>query len=79
VKLGGALNGFAQGCGYRDATFTIAYLKRALDHLHKAQAGLEATARKKLLPQQMLAKARQELMEIREAILKLMDELRREA
>ena len=78
MKLGGALNGFAEGRAYRDAAFTVAYLKRALDHLHKAQAGLEAIARRKLLPPQTVAEARKELLEIREGILKLMDELRRE-
>lgn len=76
VKLGGALSGLAQGRGYRDDAFTVAYLKRALDHLHKAQAGLEAVAPKKLLPEKLLAAARQELFEIREGILQLMDEFR---
>jgi hypothetical protein len=76
VKLGGALNGLAQGRGYRDDAFTIAYLKRALDHLHKAQAGLEAVVPKKLLPEKMTTEARKELFEIREGILKLMDEFR---
>jgi hypothetical protein len=50
-----------------------------LDHLHKSQAGLEAVAPKKLLPEAMVKEARQELFEIRESILKLMDELRRRA
>jgi hypothetical protein len=76
AKLAGALNGIAEGRGYRDDAFTVAYLKRALDHLHKSQAGLEAVAPKKLLPEQMVAGARKELFEIREAILKLMDEFR---
>jgi len=76
VKLGGALNDLAHGRGYRANAFTIAYLKRALDHLHKAQAGLEAVALKKLLPEKMITGARKELFEIREGILKLMDELR---
>jgi hypothetical protein len=53
-----------------------AYLKRALDHLHQAQAGLEAVAPRKLLPEKMVADARKELFEIREGILKLMDEFR---
>jgi len=44
--------------------------------LHKSQAGLEAVAPKKLLPEKMIAEARQELFEIREGILKLMDEFR---
>jgi len=76
VKLGGALNGLARGRGYRDHAFTVAYLKRALDHLHKAQAGLEAVALKKLLPEKMITGARKELFEIREGILRLMDEFR---
>ena len=77
VKLGGALNGIARGEGFSDPAFTVAYLKRALDHLHKAQAGLEAVAPKKLLPEGMVSGARKELFEIREGILHLMDEFRR--
>ena len=76
AKLAGALNGIARGSGYRDAAFTVAYLKRALDHLHQSQAGLEAVAPKKLLPEKMVTEARKELFEIREGILKLMDEFR---
>ena len=76
AKLAGALNGIARGRGFREGAFTVAYLKRALDHLHKSQAGLEAVAPKKLLPEKMVAEARQELFEIREGILKLMDAFR---
>ena len=76
TKLAGALNGIAEGRGYRDDAFTVAYLKRALDHLHKSQAGLEAVAPKKILPDAMVVEARKELFEIREGILKLMDEFR---
>jgi len=76
VKLGGALDGLAQGRDYRDDAFTVAYLKRALAHLHKAQAGLEAVAPRKVLPDKMTADARKELFEIREGILQLMDEFR---
>jgi hypothetical protein len=76
VKLGGALDGLAEGRGYRDDAFTIAYLKRALAHLHKSQAGLEAVAPKKLLPAKLISEARKELFEIREGILKLMEEYR---
>ena len=76
AKLAGALNGIARGEGFSDAAFTVAYLKRALDHLHKSQAGLEAVAPKKLLPQAMVADARKELFEVREGILHLMDEFR---
>jgi len=76
VKLGGALHNLAHARGYRDDAFTVAYLKRALDHLHKAQAGLEAVVPKKLLPEKMTTEARKELFEIREGILRLMDEFR---
>ena len=76
AKLAGALHGIAQGRGPRDVAFTVAYLKRALDHLHKAQAGLEAVAPKKLLPEKMVSEARKELFEIREGVLRLMDEFR---
>jgi hypothetical protein len=54
----------------------VACLKRALDHLHKAQAGLEALASKSLLPPEMSADARRELLEIRQGILNLMDKFR---
>ena len=76
AKLAGALHPIARGEGCRDKSFTVAYLKRALDHLHKSQAGLEAVAPKKLLPEKMVAEARQELFEICEGILKLMDKFR---
>jgi hypothetical protein len=76
AKLAGALGGVARGESFCDAAFTVAYLKRALDHLHKSQAGLEAVAPKKLLPETAIAEARKELFELREGVLKLMDELR---
>jgi hypothetical protein len=76
VKLGGALGSIARGAGFPDSAFTVAYLKRALDHLHKSQAGLEGVAAKKLLPETMIAAARKELFEVREGILLLMDQLR---
>ena len=60
----------ARGEGFPDAAFTVAYLKRALDHLHKSQAGLEAVAPKKLLPETTITEARKELFEIREGILR---------
>jgi hypothetical protein len=77
VKLAGALHGLAQGRGSGDNAFTVACLKRALDHLHKAQGGLEAVAPKNLLPNEMLDAARKELLEIRQGILSLMDGFRR--
>jgi len=76
AKLAGALGGIAEDRGTADPAFTVACLKRALDHLHKSQAGLEAVAPKKLLPEKVIAGARKELFEIREGILKLMDEFR---
>jgi hypothetical protein len=76
AKLAGALNGIAREAGFPDAAFTVAALKRALDHLHKSQAGLEAVAPRKLLPETMIVEARRELFEIREGILRLMDEFR---
>ena len=76
TKLAGALNSVARGCGPHDGAFTVAYLKRALDHLHKSQAGLEALAPRRLLPEAMVVEARQELFELRAGILKLMDEFR---
>jgi hypothetical protein len=75
-KLAGALNSIARGKGIPDAAFTIARLKRALDHLHKSQAGLEAVVPKKLMPETMIAEARKELFELREDILRLMTEFR---
>lgn len=76
AKLAGALNGIARGQGFSDDAFTVACLKRALDHLHKTQAGLEGVAGKKLLPESLVVAARKELFEIREGILNLMDEFR---
>jgi hypothetical protein len=76
VKLAGALSGIAEGRDSRDGSFTVAYLKRALDRLHRAQGGLEAVAPKKLLPEAMVSEARNEMFEIREGVVKLMDEFR---
>jgi len=76
AKLAGALGGVAEGRELSDNAFTVACLKRALDHLHQSQAGLEAVAPKKLLPEPMVAEARKELLEIREGILGLMDRFR---
>ena len=76
AKLAGALNGIAEGRVLSDDALTVAWLKRALNHLHKSQAGLEAVAPKKILTARTVASARKELFEIREGILKLMDEFR---
>ena len=76
AKLAGALDGIARGEGFGEPAFTVACLKRALDHLHKAQAGLEAVAPRKILPETVITEARKEMFEIREGILRLMDEFR---
>ena len=44
--------------------------------IHKTYGGLAAVAAKKALPERVAAEARQELLEIRESILRLMDEFR---
>jgi hypothetical protein len=76
AKLAGALSPLARGEYLPEPGLTVAYLKRALDHLHKSQAGLEAVAPRKLLPEPTVTEARKELFEIREGILRLMDEFR---
>jgi len=76
AKLAGALNGIARGEIQPDEAFTVACLKRALDHLHKAQAGLEASAKRNVLPAPLAAATREDLFSIREGVLALMDELR---
>ena len=76
AKLAGALNSLAYGRDLREGPFTVAYLKRALGHLHAAQAALERVAVKDLLPAETLVENRTELFAIREEILRLMDEFR---
>jgi len=79
AKLAGALNGLARGDGFHDKAFTVACLKRALDHLHKAQAGLEAVAPKKMLPDELITETRRQLFDIRENILEQMERFRRDS
>lgn len=76
AKLAGALNSIARGYCPGDTAFTVACLKRALGHLHQTQAALEAVAPKNLLPLPTVAEARRELFELRQEILRLMDEFR---
>ena len=75
AKLAGALDSLAYGREFTDGPFVVACLKRALNFLHATQAALEKSA--PLLPAHIVAENRQELFEIREAILKLMDEFRK--
>jgi hypothetical protein len=76
AKLAGSLGSVARGMSLPEPAFTVAGLKRALDHLHKSQAGLEAIAPKGILPEGIVLEARKELFEIREGILRLMDKFR---
>ena len=76
VKLSGALNSIAEDRVPPEPAFTVAYLKRALGHLHKSQAALESPDTSRTLSEQLVAEARRELFAIRELILKLMDEFR---
>ena len=76
LTLDAVLGRLARGQGLSNDALTVAFLKRALGCLHQAQAALEAVAPKKLLPDPTIAEARKELFEIREGILRLMDEFR---
>lgn len=76
AKLAGALDGLAYGRDLSEGAFIVACLKRALSHLHAAQAALEQVTAKKLLPPEMLAATRTEFFCLREEILRLMTEFR---
>jgi hypothetical protein len=76
AKLAGALDGLAYGRDRSEGAFIVAYLKRALNHLHAAQAALELVAPKHLLPADTLNATRTELFALREEILRLMEEFR---
>ena len=76
AKLAGALDDLAYGHDLHDGPFTVAYLKRALSHLHAAQAALEKVSAKELLPSKFLNANRTELFSIREEILLLMRRFR---
>lgn len=76
VKLAGALDGLAYNRNLRRGPFVVAYLKRALGHLHTAQSALEKVAAKNLLPAAALSSTRAEMSGIREEILRLLKEFR---
>lgn len=76
IKLAGALNTLAYGRYLVDGPFVVAYLKRALGHLHQTQAALDRVAAKDLLPAEAISATRTELFAIRERILALMQEFR---
>lgn len=79
AKLAGALNSLAYGRDAKDGAFIVACLKRALSHLHAAQAALEKVAPKKLLPEKVISSTRAELFAIRDEILRLMTEFRKKS
>lgn len=79
AKLAGALNAIARGSRCIDPAFTVAYLKRALNHLHKTHAALESVAIKQLLPASLIDQTRRELFQIREDILQLMQAFRNQS
>ena len=76
AKLAGALDGLAYGRRLSEGAFIVACLKRALSHLHTAQAALENVTKKGLLPAELLASTRGEFFALREEILRLMTEFR---
>ena len=76
AKLSGALDSLAYGRNLERGAFIVAYLKRALSHLHRAQGALERVAPKGTLPVVTVDRARTELFAIREEILRLMQEFR---
>ena len=78
AKLAGALDSLAYGRDTNDGAFIVAYLKRALSHLHAAQAALESVAPKKILSAKTISTTCGELFAIREEILHLMQEFRRQ-
>ena len=76
VKLAGPLNSLAYGRGLKSPAFTTASLKRALNHLHKAQEFLALAIEQSYIPLKISKRVSKELFEIREDILTLMDEFR---
>ncbi len=76
AKLAGALDGLAYGRDLAEGAFTVACLKRALNHLHQAQAALEKVASTKALPKETTGPLRKEFFALREQVLKLMEEFR---
>ena len=76
AKLAGALDSVAEGGYVPEAAFTVAYLKRALHHLHRSQSALAGAQLEGGLPEEVILEAQQELLAIRQKILELMDEFR---
>ncbi|HYG35069.1 MAG TPA: hypothetical protein VEC99_09810, partial [Clostridia bacterium] len=77
AKLAGALDSLAYGRELCEGAFIVAYLKRALSHVHGALAALEKVSPKNLLPAEAVSSLRAEFFGIRDEILQLMQEFRR--
>ena len=71
AKLAGALNSLCYRGENADPGFIVAYLKRALSHLHEALAAASKVEPKNLLPAEDLAACRADLHAIRAEILAL--------
>jgi hypothetical protein len=78
AKLAGALNTLCYD-HHRDGGFIVAYLKRALNYLHKALAFVDKVAAKSLVPTDLLQQYKTDLFGVREEILKLMERYRKQA
>ncbi len=76
AKIAGALDSMAYDDS-PDYGFMIAYLKRALGYLHDAINVLSVIEEKRLIPEKIQL-FRNELFALREAVLALMDEFRRQ-
>ena len=76
AKLAGVLDTLAYGRDLEHGPFIVATLKRALSHLHRAQGALERVTPRQLLRAETVTATRKELFEIREEILRLMQEFR---
>ena len=78
AKLAGALNGLARDGDVRDAAFTIANVKRVLEHHNAALAALAPREEKPFAPAARVAYYRAALFQIREDLIALIARLRGE-
>ena len=78
AKLAGALNGLARDGEIRDAAFTIATLKRVLEHHNAALTALAPLEQKRFAPVARVVCYRTALFQIREDLIALIARLRGE-
>ena len=78
AKLAGALNGLARDGDVRDAAFTVATIKRVLEHHNAALAALAPLEGKPFAPAARVAHYRAALFKIREELIALIARLRGE-